>query len=432
MPTGRIARSARIAVIPIGLAGRSLAGRIRVWRGADPLETWAQVREANADSLRDSLGALKGGALKAGQLLSTVDSLFPADPDRTWESALTQLQEANPALPFADSAGVLREEWGSAWRSRFDEFDPVPVAAASLGQVFRARWNGRDVAVKVQYPGIREAIESDVALLAWALRAGSLVARGLVVPPVIDELRSRLTDELDYVREADHQNQFAAAYADDSDVVVPRAVEATPRVLVTEWLPGSPLVDAVTAPDGVRNQIGQRYQRFLLSAPARVGLLHADPHPGNFRVLADGRLGVLDFGAVVPMPEGMPESFGRLIRVMLCDDPAEVDAGLHREGFVRPGVRIDAVRLAAFLAPFSEPARCETFTYSPEWLRSHFTRGPDDARNPDYAIAMKLTIPADQLLTHRVWLGCVGVLSRLRSTVEVAPELRRWLPGFAG
>ena len=240
MPTGRIARSARIAVIPIGLAGRSLAGRIRVWRGADPLETWAQVREANADSLRDSLGALKGGALKAGQLLSTVDSLFPADPDRTWESALTQLQEANPALPFADSAGVLREEWGSAWRSRFDEFDPVPVAAASLGQVFRARWNGRDVAVKVQYPGIREAIESDVALLAWALRAGSLVARGLVVPPVIDELRSRLTDELDYVREADHQNQFAAAYADDSDVVVPRAVEATPRVLVTEWLPGSP------------------------------------------------------------------------------------------------------------------------------------------------------------------------------------------------
>jgi hypothetical protein len=160
--------------------------------------------------------------------------------------------------------------------------------------------------------------------------------------------------------------------------------------------------------------------------------LHADPHPGNFRVLSDARLGVLDFGAIVPMPHGMPSSFGRLITVMLATNPRDVLAGLLAEGFVRPGTTIDAGRLASFLAPFSEPARSETFTYTPEWLRSKFTGDADDPRNPDYAVAMKLTIPAEQLLTHRVWLGCVGVLCRLRSTIEVAPELRRWLPGFAG
>jgi len=133
---------------------------------------------------------------------------------------------------------------------------------------------------------------------------------------------------------------------------------------------------------------------------------------------------------VVPMPGGMPESFGRLIRVMLATDPDEVAAGLRREGFVRPGVDVDPARLATFLSPFSEPARSEVFGYTPEWLRAKFTGGPDDPRNPDYAVAMRLTIPAEQLLTHRVWLGCVGVLCRLRATVEVAPELRRWLPGF--
>ena len=427
----QVQRSAALLAIPVGALSRSVWASGRQLLGADRELVRAQLRTANADALREQLGSLKGGALKAGQLLSTVDSLFPEDPDRTWTEALTSLQESNPPLPFVDIEPVLREDLGIDWRRRLIDFEPEAFAAASLGQVHRAICDGQAVAVKIQYPGVRDAIATDVRWLEWALRAGSVVARGLTVPPVVAELRTRLADELDYEREGRHQAQAANAFAQDADIVIPNVVLATPRVLVTTWCEGRPLVQIADDAADLRDAMGLKYQRFLLSAPERSGLLHADPHPGNFRVLDDGRLGVLDFGAVLPMPDGMPESFGRLIRVMLATDPDEVAAGLRLEGFVRPGVDLDAARLAAFLSPFSDPARSETFTYSPQWLRAKFTGGPDDPRNPDYAVAMKLTIPAKQLLTHRVWLGCVGVLCRLNATVPVAPELRRWLPGFA-
>ena len=205
MVTGRVARTARVATIPLGMGARSLTGALRVAAGADRETVRADQRQANADALRSTLGGLKGGALKAGQLLSTVDSLFPADPDRTWATALTGLQESNAALDFGEVEPVLRADLGPDWRRTLTDLDPLAVAAASLGQVHRARHEGRDVAVKVQYPGVAEAVASDVAMLGWMLRAGSVVARGLVVPPVVAELRTRLTDELDYLREAAHQ-----------------------------------------------------------------------------------------------------------------------------------------------------------------------------------------------------------------------------------
>ena len=427
----QVQRSAALLSIPVGAMGRGIWASGRQLLGADREQVRADLRSANAHALREQLGSLKGGALKAGQLLSTVDSLFPEDPDRTWSEALTSLQESSPPLPFADIEPVLLEELGVNWRRTLTDFDPTACAAASLGQVHRATCEGLPVAVKIQYPGVRDSIATDMRWLEWALRAGSVVARGLTVPPVVAELRTRLTDELDYEREGRHQQQAASAFAHDADIQIPSVVLATPRVLVTTWCDGRPLVQVARDGRESRDAVGLKYQRFLLSAPERSGLLHADPHPGNFRVLDDGRLGVLDFGAVVPMPDGMPESFGRLIRVMLARDPVEVAAGLRREGFVRPDVDLNAARLAAFLSPFSDPARSDTFSYSPQWLREKFTGGPDDPRNPDYAVAMKLTIPAEQLLTHRVWLGCVGVLCRLNATVPVASELRRWLPGFA-
>ena len=431
--TRHAVRAWRLAALPLGMAGRSLAAAVAVRRGADEQVVRARTRRANAEALRDTLGRLKGGAMKAGQLLSTVDSLFPPDPDATWTAALTSLQEGVDAVPFGDVDAVLTAELGPAWRDLLVDLDPRPVAAASLGQVHRARLGRRDVAVKVQYPGVAAAVEADLRTLTWSLRAGALVARGLVVPPVVHELRTRVADELDYRREGRHQAAFAAAFRDDADVVVPEVRLATGRVLVTDWCEAVPLVEvAAGGTRAERDRAGTRYQRFLLSAPLRARLLHADPHPGNFRVLPDGRLGVLDFGAVLPTPDGMPASFGRLMRVMTAADPATIDAGLRAEGFIRPGATVDAARLAAFLRPFSEPARHERFHYTPEWLRAMFTRGPDDPRDPDYAVAMRLTIPAEQLLTHRVWLGCVGVLCRLGATVPVRPELERWLPGFAG
>jgi predicted unusual protein kinase regulating ubiquinone biosynthesis (AarF/ABC1/UbiB family) len=180
----------------------------------------------------------------------------------------------------------------------------------------------------------------------------------------------------------------------------------------------------------VRDRIGTAYQRFFLASPERVGALHTDPHPGNFRLTADGRLGVLDFGSVLALPQGMPASFGRLIRVLQSDDPREIEAGLRSAGFVRPGHHPDVVKLRDYLAPFSEPARHEEFAFSRQWLRGQFGR-INDPRNPDFAVALQLNLPAEHLFTHRVWLGIVGVLSQLEATVPVRSEVARFLPGFA-
>ena len=431
LATARLVRSARLLSLPLGAAALAAEGAARRLAGQDGEQVTARLRERNAARTSRVLGELKGGALKAGQLLSTVEALFPQDPESTWREALSGLQESNAALPFNQVEPVLRAELGAGWRELFADFGEPAVAAASIGQVHRAQWaDGRPVAVKVQYPGVREALTADVRMLSLMSRGAALVARGLALPPLVAELRDRLTEELDYEHEARTQSRFATAYAGDPDVVVPSVVRATPRVLVMDWLDGTPLsAVARTGTQDERDRAAGLYQRFLVSGPARAGLLHTDPHPGNFRVLADGRLGVLDFGSSLELPE-MPASFGRLLRALLDDDPEAVLRQLRADGFVRPGVQLDVAKLVDYMSPFSVPARHETFHFSRDWLRGEFAR-VNDPRNPEFGVALKLDLPAEHLFTHRVWLGMVGVLCQLEATVPVRSVLQRWLPGFA-
>ncbi len=431
LPTARVVRTVRLLSLPAGAAALAAEGAARRLAGQDREQVTALLRERNAARTRRVLGDLKGGALKAGQLLSTVEALFPQDPESTWREALSGLQESNTALPFTEVLPVLVAELGDGWRELFRDFDEQAVAAASIGQVHSAVWaDGRRVAVKVQYPGVREALSSDVRVLSLMSRGAALVARGLALPPLVAELRDRLTEELDYLHEARTQTRFATAYADDPDVVVPSVLRAASRVLVMDWMDGTPL--SAVAREGTqsaRDAAAGLYQRFLVSGPARAGLLHTDPHPGNFRLLADGRLGVLDFGSSLELPQ-MPVTFGRLLRALLDEDPDLVLQRLREDGFVRPGVCVDVAKLMDYMSPFSVPAREETFSFSREWLRGEFAR-VNDPRNPEFAVALKLDLPAEHLFTHRVWLGMVGVLCQLEATVPVRSVLQRWLPGFA-
>jgi predicted unusual protein kinase regulating ubiquinone biosynthesis (AarF/ABC1/UbiB family) len=430
--TSSLLRTTRLLSLPAGAAAGSLEGVVRRAAGQDPDAVRRRLRERNASRTRHVLGDLKGGALNAGQLLSTVEALFPQDPEATWREALSTLQDSNDPLPFHEIEPVLRADLGVDWRARFSSFDEPAVAAASIGQVHRAVWaDGQQVAVKVQYPGVREALVADLRTFSVMSRAAALVARGLALPPLVRELRDRLTEELDYLHEAGVQERFAAAFADDADIHVPRVVLATPRVLVMQWLDGEPLsAVARTGSTVERDEIAALYQRFLVTGPARAGLLHTDPHPGNFLRLADGRLGVLDFGSSLEMPGGMPATFGRLICALLGDDSAEVLRRLREEGFVQPGVHVEVDKLVDYMVPFTAPARHDTFHFSREWLRSEFGR-VNDPRNPDFGVALKLDLPAEHLFTHRVWLGMVGVLCQLEATVPVRPVLRQHLPGFA-
>ena len=286
--------------------------------------------------------------------------------------------------------------------------------------------DGRDVAVKVQYPGVREALSADLRTISAVSRLAALVARGLTLPPLLRELRVRLVEELDYRHEARAQERFRAGFGDD--VAVPAVVRATSRVLVMDWLDGTPLAQvARRGTQEERDGAAAAYQLFLVSGPERCGLLHTDPHPGNFRVLADGRLGVLDFGSTLAL-DGMPTTFGRLLRALLGRSPDEVEVALREAGFLRGPV--DVAKLVGWMAPFSEPARHERFRFTREWLRGEFGR-VDDPRDPDFAVALRLDLPAEHLFTQRVWLGMVGVLCQLEAEVDVAPVLRRWLPGFS-
>jgi predicted unusual protein kinase regulating ubiquinone biosynthesis (AarF/ABC1/UbiB family) len=427
-----LVRTLRLVSLPLGAAALGVQGLVLRGLGRDAAEVTRRQRARSVARTRRLLGDLKGGALKAGQLLSTVEALFPADPEQSWREALTSLQESNPGMPWPDAEHVLLAELGPHWHERFTSFERIPAAAASIGQVHRAVLpDGRDVAVKVQYPGVREAILSDVRAFSVASRLAAVVARGVAMPPLVAELRARLLEELDYRREAAHQRAFAAAYPrGDPEAVVPEVVFATSRVLVQTWLAGVPLARvAATGGQAERDRLGELYQRFLLSGPERCGLLHTDPHPGNFRLTADGRLGVLDFGSCLALPGGLPQTFGRLITALLAGSDGDVLAALREEGLVKPGAPLEVGKLRDYLAPFSEPARHETFHYTRAWLKAQFAR-VNDPRNPEFAVALQLTIPPEQLFTHRVWLGIVGVLAQLDAEVPVRPELRRWLPGF--
>jgi predicted unusual protein kinase regulating ubiquinone biosynthesis (AarF/ABC1/UbiB family) len=377
------------------------------------------------------LGELKGGAMKLGQALSIFEAALPPEIAGPYRATLTRLQDSAPPLPARTVHQVLASDLGENWRDNFAEFSDMPAAAASIGQVHQAVWHdGRRVAVKIQYPGAGRALISDFTQLSRAGRLFGLLMPGLDVKPLLDELRDRVTEELDYELEAAAQRAFAAAYAGDPDIFVPDVVAGTGHVLVTEWMDGTPLSKIIS--DGSkdeRDRAGILLVRFLFSGPARAGLLHADPHPGNFRLLDDGRLGVLDFGAVDRLPDGLPPFFGRLLRIMHEDDPdvAEVEWELRAHGFLRPGIEVDLDALRAFLAPMAEPSKTDSFKFNREWLRGEAARVTDMRAS---SIARKFNLPPSYVLIHRVSTAGIGVLCQLECEAEVRAEVLRWVPGY--
>jgi predicted unusual protein kinase regulating ubiquinone biosynthesis (AarF/ABC1/UbiB family) len=431
LPRGSVKRGAKLAGLPLGFAGRTALGIGKRIGGMSAEVVAKEIQQRTADQVFRVLGELKGGAMKLGQALSIFEAALPPELAEPYRATLTRLQESAPPLPAATVHRVLAADLGDDWRDLFDSFDDTPAAAASIGQVHRAVWrDGRRVAVKIQYPGAGKALLNDFTQLARIGRLFAVVMPGLDVKPMLDELRDRVADELDYHLEAGAQRAFAKAYADDPDIYVPDVVTETDHVLVTEWLDGTPLSKIIS--DGSkaeRDRAGILLTRFLFSGPSRAGMLHADPHPGNFRLLADGRLGVLDFGAVNRLPDGLPLIFGRLLRIMHDPDPdiAEVERGLRADNFLRPGIAVDLEALRAFLAPLAEPSAVETFKFSREWMRTEAGRISD----PSVAgIARKFNLPPSYVLIHRVSTAGIGVLCQLECEGPFRAEVLRWVPGY--
>ncbi|MFD8482937.1 ABC1 kinase family protein [Kitasatospora sp. NPDC059673] len=438
MPRKAVSRTARLAALPLSFAGRATLGLGKRLGGRPAEEVAAELQAQTAEQLFATLGKLKGGAMKFGQAMSVFESALPEDVAGPYRAALTKLQDSAPAMPTRTVHSVLAADLGDDWAANFRSFSDQPSAAASIGQVHRAVWqDGRDVAVKVQYPGAGEALLSDLGQLARLARMLGPLIPGMDIKPLIAELRERVTEELDYQLEAESQQLHAQEFADDADIRVPRVVAQSGRVLVTEWLDGKPLSQVIS--DGTRTErdrAGQLLARFLFAGPARTGLLHADPHPGNFRLVKTGRaasswqLGVLDFGTVDRLPGGLPRPIGTSLRLALAGDAGAVYDLLKQEGFVRPTISLDPDAVLDYLVPIIEPTRAEQFTFSREWMRTQAARIADP-RSPAYNLGKQLNLPPSYLLIHRVTLSTIGVLCQLGATVRLHEELLHWLPGFA-
>jgi len=430
LPRRAVTRTAKLATLPVGLVGRTALGLGRRL-GGRPAELVAQeIQQRTAEQIFRVLGELKGGALKLGQALSIFEAALPPEIAGPYRATLTMLQESAPPLPASTVHKVLAADLGGNWRDSFSDFDDRPAAAASIGQVHRAEWqDGRQVAVKIQYPGAGKALISDFTQLSRIGRLFSVFMPGLDINPLIQELQARVTEELDYRLEGASQQAFANVYSDDPEIFVPRVITATDHVLVSEWMDGTPLSKIIS--DGTqqeRDRAGILIVRFLFSGPARAGLLHADPHPGNFRLLDDGRLGVLDFGAVDRLPEGFPPFFGKLLWLMHTDgDIHVVEQQLREHGFLREGVSVDLAALRAFLAPLAEPSQVESFKFSREWLRGQATR-VTDMRSAN--VGRRLNLPPSYVLIHRVSTAGIGVLCQLECEGPFRAEVLGWMPGY--
>ena len=431
IPRGAAGRAARLASLPLGHAGRSARGLGRRLGGAPAEVVNAEIQRRTAEQLFTVLGSLKGGAMKVGQALSVLEAAMPEEYVEPYREMLVQLQDAAPPMAVDEVHEVLARDLGPRWREHVD-IEDAPVAAASIGQVHRGvAADGRTVAVKVQYPGADTALRSDLQQIARLARVATTWMPAMDIKPVTEELLAAADEELDYELEATSQRAFAAAFRDDPDVAVPDVVLQTRHVLVSEWLDGAPLSQVIRDADqDVRDRVGQLYLDFLLSGPERVGLLHADPHPGNFRLTPDGRLGVIDYGAVAHLPEGIPPIIGTLVRTALEGDGDAVIAGLREEGFIRPGIEVDAEDVLAYLLPFVEPLREPTHAFTRTWLREA-TKGVTDLRAPEFTTGLRLNLPREYAMIHRVFAGSTGVLCQLEATIPARGSMERYLPDFA-
>ena len=439
LPRKAVARTARLAALPLGYAGRTALGLGRRMGGASAEAVLFDVQQRTADQLFRTLGDLKGGAMKFGQAMSIFEAALPDELAAPYREQLTRLQDSAPPMPTMTVREILARELGADWRDHLVELDPVPAAAASIGQVHKGVWaDGREVAIKVQYPGSAEALTSDLRQLSRVAKGLGPLVPGLDIKPLIAELQARAVEELDYQLEAAAQSTFAAAFRDDADIVVPDVVVASGTVLVTEWMESAGSLAHVIR-EGTRQErdhYGNLFLRFMFEAPGRTGMLHADPHPGNFRLLpgengAPDKLGVIDFGAVARLPERqLPRKLGALIRIATMEDYEQLVTALRDEGFIRERVRIDADQLRAYLGPFIEPASVDDFRFSRSWMQQQFRR-INDPRGEAYPVMLRLNLPPAYMLIHRTFAGGVGVLSQLEAQVPFRQVMAASLPGFA-
>ena len=429
---GRTARNAKLASLPVGMAGRAALGLGKRLAGKSRDDVNAELMEKAAGQLFAVLGELKGGAMKVGQALSVLEAAIPEEFGAPYREALTKLQKDAPPLSAPKVHRVLDGQLGTKWRDRFASFDDTPVASASIGQVHKGVWaDGREVAVKIQYPGADEALRADLKTMRRMTSVLKQLAPGADVQAVVDELIERTEMELDYRLEANNQRAFAKAYEGHPHFLIPHIVGSAPKVVVSEWVEGKPMAEIIR--DGStdeRDLCGTRLFELTFDAPARVGMMHGDAHPGNFMLAPDGRMIVIDFGAVAPLPDGLPVEMGRMIRFALEKDYDELLPTMAKVGFIQPGEDISIEEIDAMLRQYVEPVEVPVFHYTRKWLQRHAASNMERAPQ-QLKMARQMDLPASLAIPLRVIGSTVAISCQLNCHVPVREMAEELIPGFA-
>lgn len=435
IPTGRIRRSTQVGRLAATQAAKQMGTRAaNLARGDEAAQEALSRRQLEtAEQIVAALGTMKGAAMKLGQTLSFMDvGLVPEEFREDFQAKLAELRDAAPKVSFKEMKKVIEHEYGDKLDDVFETFDPVPIAAASIGQVYKARLHdGRDVAVKVQYPGIAAAVRADMQNLGLILRLMKSVAPGLDPKAMGREIRERIDEELDYELEASNQKTLARIYRGHPFIVVPDVVTSLSRekVIVSEFVSGRGFEECKQLPDEERNRIGEIIFRFYFGSMYRHHQFSGDPHPGNSILLDDGRMAFLDFGL-----------FKRLPR-----EVAEFELQIQRLGIERRGEElIEHLSRGGWISGKKDYAPDEVLRQFDEFI-GWYTKDEQIRLSPGYATKVMLemsdprssffgkmrheTLPPDHVFGRRVEMLTLAVLGQLRATANWGAIAREWIYG---
>ncbi len=415
----RLGRAGRLGGMAAGAAARQLGTRIANTRRTEEEARDALGRQAveMADRLVKVLGGMKGAAMKVGQTLSVLDpGMVPGPYREEFQAKLAQLQTMAPSVSFKDMRKVIEQDLGEGLGAAFAEFDEQAIAAASIGQVFRARLHdGRGVAVKVQYPGIKDVVRADLKNLGLVLRVAARFAPGLDTKEIAQEITERVTEELDYELEASNHRALAREYRGHPFIVVPPVITelCRERVIVTEYVEGRKFAEIREDPDAERSRWGEILFRFYVNGPYRHLLLNGDPHPGNSLFMADGRVAFIDFGFFKRQTREDVQDQLEILKACYAQDAERlfqltVEQGIiakHRRDLVGP--LMEKYRAAAWW--FLEDRDVTlSVKHATKLMLEH-----GDMRKAGFG---EMRLPANQIVTLRAFGLVFGILGQLQAT----------------
>jgi len=435
IPTSRVARTAKLGTLATNQASRQLGTR-----AANLLRSEEGSREAlerrhlqAAEQIVAALGTMKGGAMKLGQVLSFLDvGLIPEEHREEFQRKLGQLRDAAPEVGFAAMRKVIEQELEAPLREVFAEFDEQPIAAASIGQVYRARLHdGRAVAVKVQYPGVANAVRADLKNLGLMLRVLRRLAPGLDAKAIAEEFRLRIGDELDYELEAQNQRSLARIFKGHPFIVIPDVVTALSRerVIVTELVEGLGFEDVMALDQPERDRFGEIFFRFFFGCLYRHRQFSGDPHPGNFVLLADGRVAFLDFGLFKHMDRAAVEVELAAARAGIEGDAEELLRILHENGFVVRPERFEPDELIAYFLDSTWWYTIDEEVALTSEIATRIVIEMSDPRSSHFSEWRQQTLPPEHLFGRRMETLTLAVLGQLRVRANWHRIAREWIYG---